>query len=210
MSFSDFVAHHKIAKTLAVLLLLGTVTQEIAADTTWTLSTEEEGMRVFIGDVSGSPFSAVKVIASINAPVDNVVSVLGDGSDCAKWRGMCKSSQVLKIVSEQERFVHMVLDLPWPISDRDAVVRSVTEIDTEVRTVTINVTPASDELPEQDYVRATTNAQFLLRVVSENEVELTYTVHADLGGDLSPGIINSRLASATVEDVERLVALAES
>jgi START domain len=186
-----------------------TETAALYSDMQWTLAEEEDGMKVFTGDVAGSDFKAVRVVANVNAPVQSVVDALGDGSECAKWRGMCESSQVLEVVSEHERLVHMVLDLPWPISDRDAVIRSVTRIDADSKSATIDVTPAPEALPEQDHIRAVTNAQFALKVISDELVELTYTVHAELGGDLSPGMINPRLAESTIEDVERLVALAE-
>ena len=105
---------------------------------------------------------------------------------------MCKSSEVLDGASDTERYVYMVLDMPWPVADRDMVIHSIADIDVAAKTVTVQLQSASSERPEQDYVRAITNGQYQIKALAEEQVELTYIIHTDLGGDLSAELINPR------------------
>ena len=178
------------------------------AEDGWQLEKEKDGISVFTREMPDSPFLAVKVATVVPTPVAKLAEFLGDGSECMQWRKMCESSRVLQVISEQERLVYQVLDLPWPISDRDMVIQSVTEIDPEKRTVTVHIETRSDAFPLQKYTRAETSSPIRLRETGPESAEFNYMIHVDLGGNLSPGLINPQLVSSTLEDVERLIALA--
>ena len=68
--------------------------------------------------VADSEYLAVKATVRIDAPALQVAALMGDGSECMAWRDMCRSTRVLDAVSADERYVYMVLDLPWPLADR--------------------------------------------------------------------------------------------
>jgi len=180
-----------------------------ASETEWSLEKEGERIQCYTSPVMGSPFLAVKVTALVNAPIEKVTKSLGTGDACSEWQAMCKSSTVLSTVSDTERYVYTVLDLPWPLSDRDMVVRSIVHIDPEAKTVTVKLESASARHPEQNYVRAESNGQYRIRLINDQQVEFTYVMHTDLGGDLSPDLINPRVSDSTYEDVRRLQVLAE-
>jgi hypothetical protein len=179
-----------------------------AAEAEWQLQKDKNGIAIFTRDVDGSPFLAVKATAAFHQPVEKLAEYLGDGSECMQWRKMCKSSRVLQVHSEDERLVYQVLDLPWPIADRDMVIQSVTEIDPASRSVTVRIETQSDAYPLQKYTRAETSSQIQLRAIDAENAEFTYIIHVDLGGDVSPALVNSQLVSSTLEDVERLLAMA--
>jgi hypothetical protein len=199
----------KIRLLLAAVLLLPCFTLAWATDTPWALEQDEGSIQIYTRSVAGSPFLEVKATALIHAPIAHVAAVMGDGEGCSEWRAMCKSSEVLGTATDTERTIYMVLDLPWPVSDRDMVIHSVIDIDTASKTVSVQLESASSEHPEKDYVRATTVGQYQIKALSDDLSELTYIMHTDLGGDLSADIINPRVTSSTYEDVKRLQVLAE-
>jgi hypothetical protein len=200
----------RAAHQLLLAIVLAGSTTGFSAEAQWQLRQDKQRIQVFTREVTGSDYLEVKATTIINAPVDKVVAALGDGSSCSKWRTLCKSSTVLNTVSEQERYIHQVLDLPWPIADRDLVIHSTTIIDPQSQSATVSVESTSKMMPPEDYVRAQSNGQFAITVVGEGQVEFAYIMHAELGGDLSPGIINSQLASSTFEDMKLLQALVEN
>ena len=199
----------------AVMSLLPLFTFHASAETSvtageWVLQKDKSGIQLFTSAVAGSPFEAVRASVVIEASIDKVTEVFGDGEGCPSWREMCKVSKILKKESEEEQVIYMVLDLPWPISDRDMVMRSSSQVNEESQTATFQFTSASSEYPEQDYVRAQSTGMYSFKVLEPGRVELVYEVHVDLGGDLSPGMINSRLADSTYDDIKNLLKLAES
>lgn len=90
------------------------------------------------------------------------------------------------------------------------VLHTVIETDAQARTMTVHLQSASTRHPLQNYVRAESNGQYAFRVITDEQVEVTYTMHVDMAGELSPDIINSQLPSSTYEDMRRLLTLAES
>lgn len=180
-----------------------------ATEADWVLAQDEDRIQLYTRPIADSDFFEVKATALINAPITVVATAMGDGEGCEEWRPMCKSSEILSTLSDTEQLVYMVLDLPWPVADRDMVIRSIAHIDAATRTVTVQLESASSEHPEQDYVRAVTNGRYEIQALGEEQVELTYIMHTDLGGDLSADMINPRLVSTTYEDIKRLQDLAE-
>lgn len=204
---------HKAAQTswIALVTICATLSPSAVAleSAEWTLYKEEDRIALYTSEVEGSPFLAVKVTANIQAPMEKVLEVLGDGNGCSEWRAMCKSSEIVKEVSDQEHYIYMVLDLPWPISDRDLVMHSVAETNAEVKSVTVNLSTASDIHPAQDYVRAESNGHYTVTAIADELVEFVWIMHTDLKGKLSPGMINPQLASSTLNDVRSLMILSE-
>lgn len=200
-----------IRKTLSLTVALSLAVSAVAYATgaSWALEQDEGGIQVYTRAVANSPFLEVKATALINAPVAHLAAIMGDGEGCSEWRAMCKSSQVLGTASDTERDVYMVLDLPWPVSDRDMVIHSIIDIDAAAKTVTVQLQSASSKHPLQDYVRATTNGEYQIKARGEEQSELTYIMHTDLGGDLSADLINPRVTASTYKDVRRLQELAE-
>jgi hypothetical protein len=179
------------------------------SESEWVLAQDEDRIQVYTRPVADSPFLEVKATALINAPIAEVAEAMGDGEGCGEWRAMCKSSNVLNTLSETEQLVYLVLDMPWPVTDRDMVIHSKANIDVVAKTVTVQLESASSEHPEQDYVRAISNGSYQIEALTENQVEFTYVIHTDLGGDLSPSMINPRLVASTYEDIKRLQKFAE-
>ncbi len=199
----------KLAALLLLPLSTALSTALSAADPEWQLETEKNDVVIYSRAVEGSPYRAVKAEVRINAPLARVAELMGTGEGCMEWRAMCESSEVIEIVSAEERYVYMVLDLPWPISDRDMVMRTRTEVDSEAGITTVHLQSDSARHPEQDYIRAESQGQYRIKATSPEAVHFTYIMHAELGGNLSPGIINSRLEQSAYEDLDRLRALAE-
>lgn len=194
-------------RVLALSTLLSAVAWASEAD--WELQREDGDISVYTRQVDGSPYRAVKATARIGAPVTRVAELMGTGDGCAEWRAMCESSQVIEAVSEHERYVYLVLDLPWPVKDRDMVMHTTTTIDPETSSATVDLESASSRHPQGDLIRAESSGQFLIRALGPDQAEFTYIMHTDLGGDLPAGPVNSRVAEGAFEDLRRLRDLAE-
>ncbi|CAA0101765.1 Uncharacterised protein [Halioglobus japonicus] len=205
----EFTTVFRKLRHLLAVSVLSVPCSAWAAETPWALEQDEGDIQIYTRPVADSPFIEVKATALIKAPIEHVAAVMGDGDNCSEWRAMCKSSEVLGTPSDTQRTIYMVLDLPWPVADRDMVIDSVIDIDRSAKTVNVQLQSASSKYPEQDYVRATTTGQYEIRALDNQQVLLTYIMHTDLGGDLSANLANPRMIESTYEDVKRLQVLAE-
>lgn len=197
-----------LAASLALLLQVG-LAHAAPAGEGWEQIKDKNGVQVYTRAVEGSDFLAIAASTVMQADSDKVAAALGDGDGCAQWRKMCKSSKVLEASSDTDRLVYMVLDLPWPLSDRDVVMRILTNIDPEAQTAVVSLNSDSAAYPQQKHVRAECNGQFVIKVLDENSVQVTYEMHADIGGDISPGMVKSRQVDSTYEEMVALRELVE-
>jgi hypothetical protein len=200
---------HTTAYLLLIAVSLAGSSATASTEAEWTLEKDQEHIQLYTRPVAGSPFLEVKAVTLINAPITKVADTFGDGDGCSAWRALCKSSEVLSMVSDTERYVYLVLDLPWPLSDRDMVIHSTVQIDPASKTATVQLESASSNRPAKDYVRAESSGEYMIKVISDEQVEFTYIMHTDLGGDLSPEVINPQVASSTFTDIAQLRLLAE-
>lgn len=198
-------------RVLSLLVLSFTVMVHgaSAGEAPWSLVKDEQGVQLYSRAVDGSEFLAVKVIAKIEAPLEAVMLALGDGEGCSEWRKLCQSSTVLEKLPGRERYIYMVLDLPWPVADRDLVIHSRSTLDADNKTYTVTLASASSRYPEADYIRAQSSGSYSVKATSDRQVEFSWVIHTDLGGNLSPAMINKRVVDNTFDDVKRLLSLVE-
>jgi hypothetical protein len=197
--------------SLIILLLITKAVSVTASieDASWLLVKDKQGVKLYTAIIDGSDYVAVKAVTQIDASMETLVAVLGDGEGCNQWRELCQSSRVLQTLPDRERTIYMVLNMPWPLADRDMVIHSRATLDTENKAFTVNFSSAQDSYPMQDYIRAISQGKYHVRVTSEQQLEFSMVMHTELGGNLSPSIINGRLVENTLADVTRLVMIAE-
>ncbi len=170
----------------------------------WVLKKEERGVQLFARSVPDSPFLEVKAVTRLESSMQAILFALGDGDGCSKWRKMCKSSEVIKQQTPDERLIYMVLDLPWPLSDRDIVMHSLSQEDPSSKALTVTLRSVSNEYPLQKYVRAESLGHYQVVPLNSGQFEFTWVMHTDLGGEVSPGMVNGQIVSSTLSDVIRL------
>lgn len=197
-------------RILSLILMMFSGFPSSAALDEWRLALHEKQIKVYTSKVEGSPYIAVKAELRIDSPLDRVADKMGNDGKCAEWRKNCKSARLLERVSENEQLVYTVMDLPWPLTDRDLVNRITTERCTKsgVRTVTVRSEP--DRFPNDEYIRAIANGGYELVPISDTATQLTFIMHSDLGDGLPAERINQRLPKSTLEDFIKLRDLAEA
>lgn len=92
-------------------------------DAAWALQVNDERVRISTRPFPGSDFVAVKaeikVRTSMAAFVRNIVEV----DDYCDWVNHCMGTELLS--SEGSEFVaRLMVDIPWPVKDRDLVART--------------------------------------------------------------------------------------
>ena len=117
---------------------------------------------------------------------------------------MCKRSRIVSEPSENVSIRHLILDMPWPVSDRDMVMKSLLQIDPEWQRAVIDGATVSDQLPEQKYVRADSRIRYEMRRLDSGETELVYMNHTNLNGGVPAGLFNSKVVSSTRDEIQAL------
>lgn len=185
---------------LMMCLLSCTAYANTASD--WHLEKQEEQITVYSKEKADSEFLQIKVEALLSANIAAVISHFGDKSECWDWQERCLSLNVVKEINLNEKLVHTVIDMPWPLTSRDFLLHSSVNVDPTTKIVTLALRPYSEkELDngvdldtKSEFVRGKSDVVYTMEPISKSSTKLTILMHTELGGDIPPSFVNSRLA----------------
>jgi hypothetical protein len=155
----------------------------------WKVVTDEEGVVVSQKAVPGRSLPIFKGVTVIDADVFEILGVLQDVEKNPEWMHSCVGAKRLKKFSDTEFLVYNRSGAPWPISDRDVVVRSKANIDrsNQVLTITMRSTESNLMPPISNAVRMPRlNGHYIFSEAGKGKTQIEYQIDADPGG-LIPG-----------------------
>lgn len=198
-TFSSRTPHRRARRSIAALALgLGALVISVdvvrAAEASWSLDREKDGIVVYTRPVEGSGIREFKGSALVAAPVESIRALLRDADHFKDWFPNTIESRLLAREGNVA-YQYSVLDLPWPVSDRDNVFRSETETDPATGRISIQVSAAPDYQPEQpERVRVRrARGQWLLEPVTPSQTRVTFTMHLEPGGGVPQWLINTQV-----------------
>lgn len=160
----------------------------------WEFVKEADGIKVYKRQVQGSDLLDFGGEGTLDFPVDQLCAVLEDIPGQKQWVDSLEMSQYLEQKSPRDYFYFQQYDLPWPISDRDFVVRHTWKIDRENKVVTINdISVNHPKRPVNDCcIRGSIElAEIRMAPIGEKKTTMIALARADMKGLLPAWMINS-------------------
>lgn len=178
---------------LLLIMLLALPVTAAGPDSSWQWVIERDGVAVYRRPVAGSPIDESLAITTLDASLVAVTSLILDIDNNHRWIDSVDESRALKRISDTESINYTVSHAPWPVSDRDAVVRTRVHQDPESLAVTISSEALPDFLPKQPgLIRVEAIASsWLLSPLASGQVEVRYRVHSSPGGHLPNWLVNA-------------------
>lgn len=179
---------------LLVLTVQPSFSQNEGPGEDWNLRKDQDGIQVYTRDVEGSNFDAFRGEVDLEATLDEVLAFLKDVPNHREWmQNLTKSEQIGEINPEGYHSYGRV-KAPWPVRDRDWVVRW--EILDDAEETAVKVTFKKDDgvrPPVDDAVRTGAFEGFWRLVPQDNgTTRVIYEVsHADPGGLIPAWIVNA-------------------
>lgn len=179
--------------TLTSAFLLGALALPCVADSDWKLEKDSDNVQVFTRAVEGSPLKEFKGITTITTSLTSLVALMDDREVSPTWIKDNKEGALIEKVDDSLSYSYNVTAAPWPVKDRDMVIKSVTTQDADTLAVRIELNAEKEGKPEQKgRVRVTEmNGHWAFVPKEGGAVEVTYQLHADPAGKLPNWLINS-------------------
>lgn len=191
------------------LLLAATASAPLAAQSKdgWERVDDEDGIVTWKHEVPGQVVPGIRGQVVIAADLDKVRRAIEDVKSHTKWMHRCAESAVVKNVGPTEDIVYNRTDSPWPISDRDVVLRTKRIVNDKGDEVLLAFQNIRSELkPELDgVVRMPKLAGFYkLTKLSDGRTKVVYQVDADVGGSLPDWIVKRVVKDMPYETLSNL------
>lgn len=181
----------------AIFVILCPVLDASGASGAWELQKDEEGIRVYTREVKGSDFKAYRGVTTVEASPEELAALVNDISSSPEWVATCTKGVLLERVSKRETYTYTINHAPWPLNDRDAVVRNCFVRDKTTQRVTIKMRGVPGYIPERaDLVRVKRlKGCWRFTPLSNGETEVIYEVHSEPGGNIPSWLANSVVVS---------------
>ena len=174
----------------------------------WTTKVDNNNITIFTRSIPESEFLQVKAIVQINAPLFKVKQMFSATEKCWQWQLSCAQSKIIRTDNVNNKTVHVILDLPWPLSDRDLVLDTKLTEQTKDKHLVLEMLP-SDTQVKSKYVRAESKTRYELIEKSVNQTKLIILMHTEMGGSAPVSLVNNALHKELKKDINALLNLLE-
>jgi len=183
-------------KSLSILALIMTVLTTSAfakIDTNWEEIQNEDGIKVYEGDVKGESIVAFKGEAIIEGSMSQVMSVLYDMEHKTEWVDRLVETKLVRQINIRARVEYNRSATPWPLSDRDFVYKAQISMNKDKSFAKIVLISTEDnKMPVRDgIVRGDLKeSAYTLTKLESGKTLLTVEILADPAGFLPNWLIN--------------------
>ena len=172
----------------------------------WKLSKEKDGIKVFQSETKNSNYKCIKVECILEGNYDKLIAVLNNVSHHKDWVYNNKTSSIIKQVSPYEFYYYTEASLPWPMSNRDAVVHLKMDRDTLNRFLKITSNSVPDYISEKSgKVRVTSSTiRWDVTMPTTNTINISYIFEAEPGGSIPAWVANAFVDKGPYETFKKL------
>lgn len=183
-----------------VLLMLAALVGTAGAEATgsWRVVKKERGITVSARDEPNRNLPTMRGEGTIRGNVLHVLAVVLDAKGSTEWAEGVDDMKIIREVDAHTLIFRSLTDTPWPVSDRDMLMRRTISVQKVAEEFHIRLLCAPKELPRVDGVVRVVDCDsyFHLRKVDADHTFIDYQINLDPGGHLPTWLV--RWASTKV------------
>ena len=191
---------------LAGLVLFSCLAIVATGQYSWKLSKNENGIKVYLSEVKHSKFKNIKVECTLEGTYDKLIAILNDVTNQKNWVYNNISTSILKRIDANEFYYYSKTYLPWPMSNRDAIVHFKMNRDSLNRFLTISAVSVPGYTAEKKgLVRVPrSNVSWHVTMPSAKTISIVYLFDAEPGGSLPAWVVNMFTDKGPYESFKKL------
>lgn len=196
----------KSAKLFAAFLTVLLVSSSVSAapENPWNLRKDEDGIKVWTRKVDGSPIDEFKSVMTVDVPQEKVFAFYEQVDRYKDWFYQCSSARILE-EKGNERLIYYVMDMPWPVSDRDSVYVRTKSAEPD-GTLTVRLAAKPDAYPKQPGMVRVPYLKVLwhFKALPGGKTEIYFQEHCDSGGHIPSSLVNALCVGMPFKTLQKL------
>ncbi len=177
----------RVRSSFIPALLLLSASLGLAEDKSdgWTVIDRSEGITVSKRQQAGFAMPSFRGQGRIQGNVLQVLAVMLDYKGVQHWAHGVETSKPIRRLDERSHLLYLTSDLPWPVRDRDMIVRTDVEVLKPKEQFRISLHCEPKAQAETNLIRVKEcESTMTLRKVDETTTEVDYQMTLDPGGYL--------------------------
>jgi hypothetical protein len=177
----------------SLVLLFSLLLHAGFAQYNWKLEKEKNGISVYLSDMPGSKFKAIKVECTLAGTYAKLINTLSNVSQFQQWIYNNKLSKIIKQHSPHDFIYYSETHLPFPMSNRDAIIHVRIKTDSLPKFLTIAGSGEPDSFPEIPGKERVHHykANWRVTMPTPQTLRINYVLEIDPGGSIPAWIANS-------------------
>ena len=174
-------------------------------DNDWVYEREKKGIKIFTKKSKWGHLRDCKAIMTVSSTPEQMLKVLTDIDDYKTWMPRCKKSQLVARLNDHEFIIHLVFTAPWPVKNRDCVVRL--KVEKDAKTGIILVT----EISEPKYLKEDADVVRIQQLVAtwrltpvEGGTQIINEYASNPGGNIPDWMVNTQSVENPLATFENL------
>ncbi|WP_379945121.1 START domain-containing protein [Marinobacter sp. LM1] len=176
----------------------------------WSLRKEVDNVRIYTMAREGSGFEAFKAVAELDVPIENLMAVMVNPESCEEWVHNCTESHAFGQGDFHDRYAYSVNDMPWPVTDRDYVLRIRTRGDASTGEIVMDLNATPNMRAEFNSRVRVDRSDTLYRFTPKGDrTRMVWVQHTEPNGALPGWLVNSLIVDIPVKSILALEAVAK-
>jgi hypothetical protein len=157
----------------------------------WEVVSRSKGVVVSLREEADREFPTFRGVGRIAAPMWDVFAVVSDVDSHTQWMHQCAAARVIETESKRVRYVYNRTDAPWPVADRDVVVRSEVTFPKDGSEIRLDFKGVTNKgFPVLGVIRMPfMKGSYHLEAESDVMTKVEYQVNADPGGTIPDWLV---------------------
>jgi hypothetical protein len=176
----------------------------------WELRKDKNGIQVYTREHDGERILEYKAITIIHADLNCLIDLINGVDEYPSWTANCESAEIYEVINDSTRIEYMTTAVPWPLADRDVVMKFTIVKHTKDYFEAI-LTSEPDAVPEQDkYVRIViSEGIWIFKQIDDERVEIYHQFYSDPGEGIPMWIVNMFIVSGPYKTLLNLKKLCD-
>ena len=177
----------------------------------WEITKDKDGIVVYTRPRNGGKLKETKTISDLKGGVDAIAGILKDYAKYKDWVDRTKESDVLKRPSSNEYIVYFESASPWPVSNRDLVLRVKVDKMSDKYGYIFNQFYLPHYIPEKESIvrMADYDGHWEVSDNGDGTTHVVYYMFVDPGGNIPDWTLNMVTEDAPYKTLENLRNLVE-
>jgi ribosome-associated toxin RatA of RatAB toxin-antitoxin module len=171
----------------------------------WVYEQEKKGIKVFTKKGKWGHLRDSKATMQVSSTPEQMLATLTDFNNYSAWFPRCSKSRMIARLNENEVIVHLYFNAPWPVKDRDCVIRIKTVKDKSTGVITLFETSEPKYIREEDDVVRIQQIQSVWKLTPKNGgTEVLNEYSSNPGGSIPDWMTNTQSVETPIATFENL------
>jgi hypothetical protein len=191
---------------LPIVLLLAALLSGPALADGWEAVFKSDELLVQRRPYPGSALQEIRGVTRVEASLNAVMALLKDAGFNQQWVYRSGGARILEENGYAQAYVYGIVDAPWPMQDRDTVVRFDYRQQPDTGVITITISNFPDFLPaDPQFVRVPDfGGYWQLQSLADGWIEVTYQVYGDPGGWIPTWVANYAAVTSVTKTLQNM------